>query len=167
LAALFPSGLEASAQKLVAVYTARKKLIVTAESCTGGLVAALLTSIPGSSGVFERGFVTYSNVAKTESLGVRKDLLDCYGAVSAEAAKAMAIGALAHSKAQIAVSITGIAGPRGGTVQKPVGLVYFGFGGAGEISTLEKRFGDLGRNEIRQAAVEVALGLLLAAIDAI
>lgn len=159
--ALFPPDFESRAQKLLAAYAAQKNLIVTAESCTGGLVAALLTSIAGSSAVFERGFVTYSNEAKTEALGVPQDLLDRFGAVSAEVAEAMAVGALAHSRAQVALSITGIAGPGGGTLQKPVGLVYFGCGEKGRITILEKRFGEQGRDEVREASVDIALGLLL------
>jgi nicotinamide-nucleotide amidase len=164
--ALFSLELEAGAEKLLAAYAAQKKRIVTAESCTGGLVAALLTSISGSSAVFERGFVTYSNEAKAEALDVPHDLLARFGAVSVEAAEAMATGALRHSRADIAVSITGIAGPGGGSEQKPVGLVYFGCGGQGKISTLEKRFGAIGRNEIRQASLRLALELLLDAISA-
>ncbi len=110
-------------------------LLATAESCTGGLVAALLTSIAGSSDVFERGFVTYSNRAKEELLGVDPGLLARFGAVSAEVARAMTEGALAHSAAQIALAVTGIAGPGGGSPEKPVGLVYFGVGQRGAITT--------------------------------
>jgi nicotinamide-nucleotide amidase len=139
-------------------------MIVTAESCTGGLVAALLTEIAGSSTVFERGFVTYSNAAKAQALGVPQNLLEIYGAVSSQVALAMAEGALAHSSADIALAITGIAGPGGGSPQKPVGLVYFGCGGKGKVITHERRFGDIGRGKVRQAAVEVALDLLFAAI---
>jgi nicotinamide-nucleotide amidase len=165
--ALFPLEFEARTQKLLGAYAARGKLIVTAESCTGGLVAALLTSVAGSSAVFERGFVTYSNEAKAEALGVPQDLLDRFGAVSAEVAEAMAFGALARSRAHIAVSITGIAGPGGGSPQKPVGLVYFGCGEKGKIRTFEERFGETGREQVRQASVEKALSLLLGAIDTI
>lgn len=161
---MFPPKLDARAEKLLADYAEKGCMIVTAESCTGGLVAALLTQIAGSSSVFERGFVTYSNAAKAEALGVPQNLLDSYGAVSPETALAMAEGALAHSNADVALSITGIAGPGGGSLQKPVGLVYFGFGRKGQIATLEKRFGDIGRSEVRQAAVECALDLLFAAI---
>jgi nicotinamide-nucleotide amidase len=137
-------------------------LIATAESCTGGLLAGLITAIPGSSDVFERGFVTYSNAAKIESLGVRSRILEQFGAVSAETASAMAIGALAHSPAGMALSITGIAGPGGGSPEKPVGLVHFGLARrGGTVITVEKRFGDLGRDAVRLAAVATAIELLL------
>ena len=111
--------------QLVASALAKKATIATAESCTGGLVAAAITDISGSSAVFDRGFVTYSNAAKTQMLGVPSNLLGVHGAVSEEVARAMAQGALAHSNATLAVSITGIAGPSGGTATKPVGLVHF------------------------------------------
>jgi nicotinamide-nucleotide amidase len=138
--------------------------LATAESCTGGLLAALLTSIAGSSEVFERGFVTYSNRAKEDSLGVDPALLAHFGAVSAEVARAMAEGALAHSAAEIALSVTGIAGPAGGSTEKPVGLVYFGVGRRGAITTIERRFGDIGRTEVRLASIAVALDLLCEAV---
>ena len=135
--------------------------IVTAESCTGGLVAALLTEIPGSSAVVERGFVTYSNEAKNELIGVPMELIAAHGAVSRQVAVAMAEGALAHSRADVAVSITGVAGPGGGSDEKPVGLVQFACARkGGETVQVEQQFGDLGRAAIRRAAVEVALGLL-------
>jgi nicotinamide-nucleotide amidase len=124
----------------------------------------LITAIPGSSDVFERGFVTYSNAAKIESLGVAPQILERYGAVSAEAARAMAAGALTYSLASMALSITGIAGPGGGSPEKPVGLVHFGLtrrGGA--IITVEKRFGEIGRDEVRSAAIATAIDLLLEA----
>jgi nicotinamide-nucleotide amidase len=148
--------------------------IATAESCTGGLVAAALTSIAGSSDVFERGFVTYSNEAKEDMLGVERALLEHHGAVSAETAVAMAEGALKHSRAHISVAITGIAGPDGGSPEKPVGLVYFAaarLSGRGsdrvEFATIhsEKRFGEIGRAEVRTKSVETALSLLLEAAD--
>jgi nicotinamide-nucleotide amidase len=162
---MFTAELIEKAEALLSHCRARGFMLVTAESCTGGLVSALLTAIAGSSEVFERGFVTYSNRAKAESLGVDPAILANFGAVSVETARAMAEGALAHSQAQIAVSITGIAGPGGGTVQKPVGLVYFGCGARGAIATLEKRFGDIGRTEVRLAAVAVALDLLREAAE--
>ena len=112
------------AEKLLSLYRKKKLKIVTAESCTGGLIASLLTEIPGSSDVFDRGFVTYSNGAKTDMLGVGDSLIKKHGAVSKEVAEAMARGALKNSKADVAIAITGIAGPSGGTKQKPVGLVY-------------------------------------------
>ena len=113
------------AQRTLDACLARKIMIVTAESCTGGLIAGALTENAGSSRVFERGFVTYSNEAKQEMLGVPAALLETYGAVSAEVAEAMALGALEKSRAQLAVAVTGIAGPDGGTADKPVGLVHF------------------------------------------
>lgn len=134
--------------------------IATAESCTGGMVAAALTDIPGSSAVFERGFVTYTNAAKMQMLGVVRETLDAFGAVSEPVAQQMAEGALAHSDAQIAVSITGIAGP-GGSEFKPEGRVCFGLavkGGNTMTETIE--FGAIGRPLVRQAACEHALGLL-------
>jgi nicotinamide-nucleotide amidase len=141
-------------------------LVATAESCTGGLLAALITAIPGSSAVFERGFVTYSNAAKTESLGVASEILKQYGAVSSETAWAMATGALLHSAADLALSITGIAGPGGGAPDKPVGLVHFGLARrAGAVIAVEKRFGDLGREGVRFAAVATAIELLVEAVQ--
>jgi nicotinamide-nucleotide amidase len=140
--------------------------LAAAESCTGGLLSALLTEIPGSSAVFERGFVVYSNEAKEEMLGVADEVLAEHGAVSDATARAMALGALAHSDADIAVSITGIAGPDGGTAEKPVGLVNFACArrGGGTVA-LERRFGALSRAAIRLASVEAALGLLEAAAN--
>jgi nicotinamide-nucleotide amidase len=135
--------------------------IATAESCTGGLIAGLLTEIPGSSDVFERGFVTYSNKAKEEMLGVPNGLLRQHGAVSEAVARAMAEGAIRNSTAQLAVAVTGIAGPGGGTTEKPVGLVYIAAARAGEATRLQEcRFGDIGRNEVRRATVRAALLLL-------
>jgi nicotinamide-nucleotide amidase len=161
---MFPEPLLARAAAVVARYAALKRMIATAESCTGGLVAGLLTEIPGSSAVLERGFVVYSNQAKQDLLGVFAQTLAEFGAVSAETAREMALGALAHSSADVAVSITGIAGPDGGTAQKPVGLVHFGCArGGGAVTLAERRFGAIGRAAIRMAAMEVALGLLEAA----
>jgi nicotinamide-nucleotide amidase len=134
--------------------------IVTAESCTGGLVAAILTSIGGSSDVVDCGFVTYSNESKQKLLGVPADILETHGAVSRECAMAMAAGALDHSSAKIAVSVTGIAGPNGGSLEKPVGLVHFACGTRDNITHRERRFGDIGREGIRLAAVGAALEML-------
>ncbi|PTX03791.1 CinA family protein [Pararhodobacter aggregans] len=135
-------------------------MIATAESCTGGLVVGALTAIPGSSDVVDRGFVTYSNAAKREMLGVAADTLNAHGAVSEEVAAEMALGALSHSGAGLAVSITGIAGP-GGSEFKPEGRVCFGIarnGGTPRTETIE--FGPLGRAEVRAASVQHALILL-------
>ncbi len=135
--------------------------IAAAESCTGGLVSALLTEIPGSSAVVERGFVVYSNDAKQELLGVSEDVLAAHGAVSEATARALALGALAHSQADIAVSVTGIAGPDGGSAAKPVGLVNFACARrGGDVVAIERRFGPQSRAAIRLASVEAALGLL-------
>lgn len=149
------------ARRLVERAVAEGLMVTTAESCTGGLVAALLTSIPGSSAVVDRGFVTYSNSAKVEMLAVDPALLDRVGAVSPEVALAMAEGAVAHSRADLAVSITGIAGPGGGSAAKPVGLVHFAaVRRAGPRIVHEARFGDIGRDEVRLASAATALDLL-------
>lgn len=163
---MFAADLLDRAETLIATCRARGLKLVTAESCTGGLVAALITAIAGASDVYERGFVTYSNRAKEDSLGVDAAILARYGAVSAQTARAMAEGALAHARADIAIAVTGIAGPGGGSLEKPVGLVYFGCGASGAIMTAEKRFGDIGRTEVRMRSVSVALDLLCAAAGA-
>jgi len=135
-------------------------MIATAESCTGGMVSAALTDIPGSSDVVERGFVTYSNAAKQELLGVRADTLAAHGAVSEQVAREMAEGALARAPVQLTVSITGIAGP-GGSEHKPEGRVCFGLAGAGQPTHVETvDFGALGRSRVRAAARDHALALL-------
>ncbi len=148
--------------------------IATAESCTGGLVAAALTSIAGSSDVFDRGFVTYSNEAKAEMLGVNSALIEKHGAVSEEVAVAMAACALKGSRAQISVAVTGIAGPGGGSAEKPVGLVHLAAakltrrdGDKVEFVAVhnEERFGDIGRPEVRAKSVETALRLLIEVAD--
>jgi nicotinamide-nucleotide amidase len=163
---MFTPALTARAAALIARYASLDLKIATAESCTGGLVAGLLTEIPGSSAVLERGVVTYSNEAKRELLGVPASMLEAHGAVSEATARAMARGALAHSRAQVAVSITGVAGPDGGTTEKPVGLVHFACAGPGAaLVAIERRFGDLGRSGIRIASVEQALALLEQAAD--
>jgi nicotinamide-nucleotide amidase len=135
--------------------------IATAESCTGGLVAALFTDIPGSSTVFERGFVTYSNKAKEEMLGVPGDVLADYGAVSEPVSRMMAEGAMKNSRANIAVGITGVAGPGGGTKMKPVGLVHVACARENRAVVHEMlQLGDIGRTAIRMEAVETALKLI-------
>jgi nicotinamide-nucleotide amidase len=138
--------------------------IAMAESCTGGLLAALLTEIAGSSAVVERGFVTYSNEAKTELIGVPATLIAAHGAVSEPVARAMAEGALSRSRADVAVAITGIAGPGGATATKPVGLVHLALARTGAATVhLERRYGALGRETVRWRAVEDAMALLEAA----
>lgn len=141
---------------------ARGVMVATAESCTGGLVSACLTDIAGSSDVFERGFVTYSNAAKQAMIGVPAETIAAHGAVSAETAIAMAHGAIAHSQAQIAVSITGVAGPGGGSAEKPVGLVHLAAAASnGGALHRERRYGPIGRAAIRQQAALDALEMLL------
>ena len=154
----------AMAEKLLQECRAAGLKIATAESCTGGLIAATLTAIAGSSDVVDRGFVTYSNEAKTDLVGVPADLIAAVGAVSEAVARAMAEGALAHSAADLAVSVTGVAGPGGGSPEKPVGLVWFGCMRRGRPgATLQKMFpGD--RTEVRRASVAQALELLRQAI---
>jgi nicotinamide-nucleotide amidase len=140
---------------------ARGLTVATAESCTGGLVAGALTEIAGSSDVVDRGFVTYSNAAKQAMLGVSTAILERHGAVSRETAEAMARGALAHAPVDLAVAITGIAGPGGGSAEKPVGLVHFAAAARdGRIIHREQRFGDIGRAEVRLRAVAEALAML-------
>jgi nicotinamide-nucleotide amidase len=161
---MFPSDLLARAAALIERCRAAGLRIATAESCTGGLIAGLLTEIPGSSAVVERGFVVYSNDAKVELLGVRAATLAAHGAVSEATALAMAEGALRASRADVAVSVTGIAGPDGGSPEKPVGLVWFGCARTGRGAVARgKRFGDIGRGAVRLASVAVALELLEAA----
>jgi nicotinamide-nucleotide amidase len=161
---MFPPDFIARATELVAGYKAAGLMAVTAESCTGGLIAGLLTEIPGSSMMLERGFVVYSNAAKQELLGVPVETLARYGAVSSETAVAMAEGALRASRAEIAVSVTGIAGPDGGTAEKPVGLVHFACARRGKPTVArQERFGAIGRGAVRLASVEVGLALLEAA----
>ena len=153
------------AEAVFALFREHRLTIATAESCTGGLLAALLTMSPGSSAVFERGFVTYSNEAKAECLGIPAELIARFGAVSSEVARAMATGALEHSRADVSVSITGIAGPDGGSAEKPVGLVHFAVARrGGNACAEERRFGDLGRSEIRAASVSMALKMLREAV---
>lgn len=149
-----------SAQSLLQVAKDGGLMIATAESCTAGLIAGAITDVAGSSVIFDRGFVTYSNAAKTEMLGVPAEMINQFGAVSEEVARAMVAGALARSDAQIAVSVTGVAGP-GGTVNKPEGMVCFGIGTAAGIVTETRQFGPLGRTEVRKATVDHALALCL------
>jgi nicotinamide-nucleotide amidase len=149
------------AAEVIALYAAKSLKLATAESCTGGLVAAFLTEISGSSVVLDRGFVTYSNEAKTTMIGVPQALLAEHGAVSEAVARAMAEGALKSASADVAVAITGIAGPTGGSPDKPVGLVHFAVARRGADSRLSvQRFGPLSRRQIRLASVAEAFALL-------
>lgn len=150
------------AEQVVAAYLRQGWMIATAESCTGGLVAAAITDISGSSAVFDRGFVTYSNRAKLGMLTVPAQLIAIHGAVSEEVALAMAKGALAASTADVAVAVTGVAGPTGGSAEKPVGLVHFACGMRGKTAVhAMQRYGDIGRGAIRHASVNQALQMLL------
>jgi nicotinamide-nucleotide amidase len=158
---IFPADLLLRAEKLLEASRAQGLRIATAESCTGGLIAALLTEIPGSSDVFGRGFVTYSDKAKQDMLDVPAALLRQHGAVSEAVARAMAHGAVRNSTAQLSVAVTGIAGPGGGSEEKPVGLVHIAAARAGEPTLhRECRFGDIGRSQIRLKSVETALEML-------
>jgi nicotinamide-nucleotide amidase len=150
-----------AATRVLARCRARGLTVATAESCTGGLVAGALTEIAGSSDVVDRGFVTYSNAAKQAMLGVSTAILERHGAVSRETAEAMARGALAHAPVDLAVAITGIAGPGGGSAEKPVGLVHLAAAARdGRLIHREQRFGDIGRAEVRLRAVAEALAML-------
>ncbi len=157
---MFPEDIHTQAQQIVATATARGLMIATAESCTGGLVAAALTAVPGSSAVLDRGFVTYSNRAKVEMLGVADSVLCAHGAVSRQTAVAMVQGAVTRAAVDIAVSVTGIAGPGGGSAEKPVGLVHFAAVGPKGLAHREARFGDIGRDAVRLAGLTVALSML-------
>ncbi len=165
MSGLFDNDIMALARRVVETNKAAGRKVVLAESCTGGLVCGALTEIPGSSLILERGFVTYSNASKMAELGVHSDVLDTFGAVSVATAWAMAQGALTSSEADVAVAITGIAGPDGGSEKKPVGTVVFAraYRGADPEDVIAdmKQFGDLGRTEIRLQAVRCALELLL------
>lgn len=150
-----------SATDVVSALRAKKLKLATAESCTGGMIAVAITDIAGSSDVFDRGFVTYSNDAKTEMLSVPPEVLMRYGAVSQETAEAMARGAIDHSHADIAVAITGIAGPTGGSREKPVGLVHFALADKfGSVTHRMLVFREEGREAIRRAARDVALNFV-------
>jgi nicotinamide-nucleotide amidase len=159
---VFSNELVALAETVLTDSRNASRRIVTAESCTGGLIAGLLTEIPGSSDVFERGFVTYANEAKEELLGVPHETLLKFGAVSEETARAMVLGALSHSRANLAVAVTGIAGPGGEADGKPVGLVHITAASGETMRHLECRFGDIGRSEVRLKTVEAALNQLKA-----
>ena len=159
---MFPQDIQDLAAEVLQSARRAGLMLVTAESCTGGLVAGALTAIAGSSDVVDRGFVTYSNAAKSQMLGAPSALIAEHGAVSAQVAAAMAVGALSASGADLAVSVTGIAGPGGGSPQKPVGLVYFAAARAGgPILARQRLFGDIGREAVRLMSVRAALELML------
>ena len=153
--------LRAAAVAVLDACRARKLKVATAESCTGGLVAGALTEIAGSSDVVDRGFVTYSNEAKQQMLGVSSETISKFGAVSRQTAEEMARGALGRGGADIVVAITGVAGPGGGSKDKPVGLVHFAAASrSGALAHQEMRYGDIGRSEVREKSVLQALGML-------
>ena len=150
-----------AAKALLDICSRKKLTLATAESCTGGLVAATISEIPGSSAVLDRGFVTYSNEAKQQMLGVTPATIDVYGAVSTECAEEMAKGALAHASVDLAVSITGIAGPTGAVPGKPIGLVYFcAASRSGRVIAHDRKYGDIGRTKVRDQSVLQALRML-------
>jgi nicotinamide-nucleotide amidase len=166
--------LKLEAAGLIDLCRERKLMMATAESCTGGLLAAYITSISGASDVLERGFVAYSNAAKSEMLSVEASVIEAVGAVSQQVALAMAAGALLHSKADISAAITGIAGPGGGSADKPIGLVHFAVARRGTMAAgrmdyraihHREEFGDIGRSEVQEEAVAAALRLLRQAAD--
>jgi nicotinamide-nucleotide amidase len=158
---MFSKDLIAKAEALLSTLRAKKLMLATAESCTGGLIAGVLTEIAGSSDVVERGFVTYSNEAKNELIGVPMAMIREHGAVSREVALAMAAGALAHSRADITVAVTGVAGPGGGSAAKPVGLVHLAAERRGKPAIhRECRFGDIDRHGIRMASIVVAFEMV-------
>ncbi len=169
---MFDESLRTAAAELIDAARTAGARIATAESCTGGLIAAVLTAVPGSSDVVDRGFVTYSNAAKTELLGVAADLIERHGAVSEAVASQMAAGALARSQADVAVSVTGIAGPGGGSAEKPVGLVFIATSARtpnpdGVLTEAQRHdFPDNGRDGIRRATVLAALAQIRARLGA-
>jgi nicotinamide-nucleotide amidase len=160
----FSHDIDRLAHMLFETCKAKGIFLATAESCTGGLIAAAITDIAGSSAMFDRGFVTYSNEAKIDMLGVRRETLDQHGAVSKEVALQMAAGAVRHSNATLSIAVTGIAGPGGGSMEKPVGLVHI----ASQLGTnsfhAEKRFGEQTRGDIRRLTVITALEMCLEAV---
>ncbi len=163
---MIDSDLLGEAETLLGLVRSRGVMLATAESCTGGLIAAVLTAIPGASDVVERGFVTYSNAAKTELLGVPAGLIASLGAVSAEVAQAMAEGAIRASAADLALSVTGVAGPGGGTEVKPVGLVFLGLARRNGATVVERQHFPGDRTAVRLASVRAGFALLRSALQA-
>jgi nicotinamide-nucleotide amidase len=162
---VFSQDMRSQSEDLLQALRDAKLKIATAESCTGGLIAGLLTEIAGSSDVVDRGFVTYSNEAKNECLGVPSDLIETHGAVSEEVACAMAKGAVHRSRAKISVAVTGVAGPGGGSAEKPVGLVHIAVArSGGQVKHKRLLLGDVSRAEVREATVREALNLVAASI---
>ncbi|MFN4092520.1 MAG: CinA family protein [Brevundimonas sp.] len=163
---MFSSDITDLAQAVVAASRRSGLMVATAESCTGGLVAGAITAVAGSSDALDRGFVTYSNAAKAAMLGVAPELIEAHGAVSEPVSRAMAEGAAALSEAEVAVAVTGIAGPGGGSDEKPVGLVHFAATGPQGTIHQARQFGDIGREAVRAASVRVALEMLLERLGA-
>lgn len=162
---MFSEEIQSLAERLVARCAERGWSVTTAESCTGGLVAAAITAVPGASAMFDRGLITYSNAAKHALLGVPEALFDMHGAVSEAVARAMALGARDRATARFGVAITGVAGPGGGTAAKPVGLVHLACASPKGLVHREHYFGDLGRARVQMAAVRAALQLLCDAAE--
>jgi len=163
---MFPDEINARAENVIERYTAKKLTLALAESCTGGLISAALINVPGASNVVDRGMVTYANAAKMELLGVPAETLDTVGAVSEETARAMAEGAIAYDGIDASVAVTGIAGPGGGTADKPVGLVHIAAALTGQLTKHQEcRFGEIGRDEVRIATVIAALDMLIDLVD--
>ena len=158
---MFHTSIIALAERVNHTLIGRSQMIVTAESCTGGLIAGALTDVPGSSAAVFGGYVTYANEAKQGMIGVDPELIRQHGAVSEEVARAMAEGALRSSGAAVAIAVTGIAGPGGGTEGKPVGRVHFAYADADKTVHLKKEFGDIGRQHVREETVKTALGMVL------
>jgi len=157
----FPNDIIVQAEAIIRDFTSAGLMVSTAESCTGGLIAGALTEVSGSSSVVDRGFVTYTNTAKMEMLGVQEETLIRFGAVSEETARQMVHGALFRSRAAIAVAVTGVAGPGGGSVEKPVGLVHLAAKSrSGGLIHRKMLYGDIGRSEVRLATVRTALGMI-------
>lgn len=163
----FPEQIQDLASEIVATLARRGETLGTAESCTGGLIAAAITDIPGSSTAFFGGFVTYANEAKVNLIGVSAATLDRHGAVSKETVREMAEGARMAAQTDWAIAVTGIAGPGGGTIHKPVGLVYFGLSGLAGTTHRRVEFGDIGREVVREKAVGTALSMVLAGLQAV
>jgi nicotinamide-nucleotide amidase len=164
---MFPDDIEDLSRAVVAAAALRGWTVATAESCTGGLVAGALTAVAGSSAVMDRGFVTYSNAAKSRMLDIPAELIETHGAVSEPVARAMASGARARSGVTLTVSITGIAGPGGGSAEKPVGRVHFACAAPSGVVHAVRSFGDIGREAVRLDSVRVALAMLLTACEAV
>lgn len=163
---LFAAAISDLAQQIISDFSAKGWMVSTAESCTGGLIAGALTDIAGSSAVVDRGFVTYTNQAKMDLIGVSAKTLEAFGAVSKETALQMASGALMRSSAHVAVAVTGIAGPGGGSDEKPVGLVHLALTTrSGLTNHREMRYGDIGRHPVRLATINTALEMLLRAVE--